>query len=508
MLNMSSSDKKINSTLLLIIVIYSVIQIFISKPDTLLNDWLSWRQADTQTIAINFLKSGSNIFYPQINWGGAGPGYVEAEFQLYTFLIAQLMKIFGVSEWPGVILSLIFIIITTLILFKTILYVSGNYESALLGSLVFLTSNDGVHLSTAIIPDSLSILFYSVGFYYFIRFTKEEKNSVLIISAIATSLAGLIKPLSLNLGIVQFLILFLSNRNLLKRVSVWISWLLILIIVGSYLFFSYNLYIQYGNTFGVIGGDQKFPTIKGLLVPIHYLKLIYMIVLWGLGPIGSLALIYLLIKRKFSYLEWSMLIANLIVVFVAMRYMVNQGFSPHYYIFMDFWGAFLVSKAYMELSLSIKSESKLKKYRFAVITLIILVFAFHIYHRTHPLGFHFDENVNETGYRLKEIAEPNSLIIVRSIASEKERAEWGNRINNYEDPRIFYITQLRGWVIPYDYKGTERVEEYFRQGAKYFVEPFDKPLDTNLEIWLQNNAIKIHSDEFGRIYKFVKHPEE
>src|SRR5262245_7697315 len=49
----------------------------------------TWRQADTASIAHNFVGS-YNLLYPQIHWGGSGPGYVETEFQLYPFIVALL----------------------------------------------------------------------------------------------------------------------------------------------------------------------------------------------------------------------------------------------------------------------------------------------------------------------------------------------------------------------------------------------------------------------------------
>jgi hypothetical protein len=59
---------------------------------TPLLDYHSWRQTDTAAIARNFYYNGFNIFYPQIDWGGTGPGYVEAEFQLVPFIIAIFYK--------------------------------------------------------------------------------------------------------------------------------------------------------------------------------------------------------------------------------------------------------------------------------------------------------------------------------------------------------------------------------------------------------------------------------
>src|SRR5688572_15459334 len=73
----------------------------ILRPGEIVTDWNSWRQADTQTIALNFARHSSSILLPQIQWGGDGPGYVEAEFQVYTKIVAVLMTVFGEAEWIG-----------------------------------------------------------------------------------------------------------------------------------------------------------------------------------------------------------------------------------------------------------------------------------------------------------------------------------------------------------------------------------------------------------------------
>ncbi len=122
-------------------------------------------------------------------------------------------------------------------------------------------------------PDALSVMFYSIGFYLFLKFIDEEKNIHLITFVLFTTLAGLVKPLALNLGIIQFFILLLGKKETLRNIKLWFGWLTVVLIVGSYMYFSYNLYLTFGNTFGVIGGEKKFPTLKGLTVLIHYPKL-------------------------------------------------------------------------------------------------------------------------------------------------------------------------------------------------------------------------------------------
>lgn len=488
--------------LYMVIFLWAVLQVSFAIPDSIVNDWLGWRQADTQTIARNFMQPGSNIFYPQINWGGNGPGYAETEFQLYTFIIAQIMKITGESVLSGQLLSLLFIALTAITLFYLFLFYSKDSIAALFGAVFFLVSNGAVHLSTSVQPDSLCVLFYVLALNYFLKYLEDQRNIHFAAWVIFSTLATLIKPLALNIGIIQFFIVLFIHKKLFKSFRLWAGWSFILIVTISYLLFSYNLFIKYGNTFGVLGGDSKFPTLKGLTVLIHYPKLFYMTVIWGLGPIGLLAFIYLMYKRKLIKLEWALVIGNAAAILIPMRYTVNSGFSPHYYIFAAVLGSWLAVLAF-NLFREFLSNYSIKKYLPVISILLLTVIYFsHLYMRINPSSIHYHPSVTNMGLKLKDIAKPNSLIVVRSIANERERPEWGNRINNYEDPRIFYLADKKGWVIPRDYQGHRLVEEYKNAGADYFIEPYKEPLDSSLESWLDKNSKLIFQSNDGRIYKF------
>lgn len=488
----------------MVILLWMILQISFAIPGSIVNDWMGWRQADTQTIARNFLKPGSNIFYPQINWGGTGPGFVESEFQLYTFIIAQIMKVTGESVLPGQLLSLLFIALTSIVTFFTYLYYFKNQYAALFGAAFFLVSNGAVHLSTSIQPDSLCILFYSLALFTFLKYLSDQKNSFFVLWILFSVLAALIKPLALNIGIIQFFIILFLHRHLLKSLKIWAAWLIIIAITGSYLIFSYNLYLKYGNTFGVLGGDSKFPTLKGLSVLINYPKLLYMMVLWGVGPIGLLSFVYLMYKKKIVSIEWALIIGNAAAILIPMRYTVNSGFSPHYYIFSALLGAWLATFAFQLFNERI-TNIKLHKYLPVIyIFTICTIYFSHLYMRMHPSRIHYHPRVTALGFELKNFVKPNSYAIIRSIANEKERPEWGNRVNNFEDPRIFYIANVKGWALPRDYKGYNRVKKFFELGANFYVEPYKDPIDQELNKWLKNNAELIHQDDNGRIYKFVK----
>lgn len=498
-------NKKTSFLFLSIIVfIWVLLQLTLAIPESIVNDWMGWRQADTQTIARNFMNEGSNIFYPQINWGGTGPGYVETEFQIYTFIIAKIMQVAGESVLPGQLLSLLFIVVTTIVLYYTLHHQFNSYSAALFGSIIFLISNGPVHLSTSVQPDSLCLLFYSLSLFTFLKYLSDNKDKFLWLTVLFTIIAGLVKPMALSIGIIQFLLVLFLNRSMLKSIKLWIGWLLVIVFVGSYLLFSYNLYLDYGNTFGVLGGDSKFPTLNGLLVPIHYAKLLYMIVLWGLGPVGFLAIVYLLFKRKLTKTDWALIIGNIAAILIPMRYTVNQGFSPHYYMFAALFGGWLSAKLYDEIIRN-QSFKFLKRYIIPVSgVIIVFLYSFHLYSRMHPLKIHLDPEVIRLGTVLTEMVNKDDLVIIRSIADERERSEWGNRINNFEDPRIFYMANVKGWALPLDNKGHSLIEEYFNKGAGYYVEPFSRKMDEERYSWLDSHGKVVFDSTIGRIYKLTK----
>jgi 4-amino-4-deoxy-L-arabinose transferase-like glycosyltransferase len=64
-------------------------------------DYHSWRQADTAAIARNYAANGYRLLYPQVDWGGLTPGYVESEFPLYAYSLALLYGLFGDHVWLG-----------------------------------------------------------------------------------------------------------------------------------------------------------------------------------------------------------------------------------------------------------------------------------------------------------------------------------------------------------------------------------------------------------------------
>ena len=59
-------------------------------------------------IAENFYRTGFNIFYPRVNWAGNTPGYVGTEFPLVPFIASMVYGVFGVHDWIGRSISVLF----------------------------------------------------------------------------------------------------------------------------------------------------------------------------------------------------------------------------------------------------------------------------------------------------------------------------------------------------------------------------------------------------------------
>jgi len=487
-----------NSLIIIFLISWSIIQFSFARPVYFIDDWNGWRQAATQSVARNLFRPDSSLFYPQINWGGNGPGYLESELQIYPAMIAIIMKFAGDVEWPGQLLSVIFIALTGLTLFKMLAREFGGYLS-LFGTIFFLTSCAPVHLSTSVQPDSLCLLFYTLGLAAFIRFVESETNKHLYLSAICMTLAALIKPTALNLGITQFIFILLAYPKLLHLKRLWASWIVILIIVGLYMAHAYLLYVTYGNTWGVLAGDSKFPELRNFFIPWLYMKLTYMTLIWGIGVFGTIAGLYILLVRKCLPIEWALILGNLAAVFVSWRYTSNRGYGAHYHMYTNILSTLLITHAGKQLLLSKKLQIKTL---YTILAFMITIqYGASLYYRRNPLRLHYHPDVTYTGRQLARIARPEDLVIVRSGSTSVSRELWGKRINNFQDPRIFYIAKVRGWSLPSDIMGSSRIKTLVRKGARYYVEPGSpRTNDPKLYHYLQSNSIIVHSSKRGRIY--------
>lgn len=491
-----------------IILIWVIVQFAYSRPDSICSDLLSWRQAETQNIARNFLLPDANLFYPRTNWGGDGPGYVEAEFQIYTYLIAQFMRFFGDVEWPGQVLNIFFMSLSAIVIYR-ILAQRFEEHAALFGMSVLLIGRSSIFISTSVQPDVLCFLFYTLGFSLFLSFVEGSGNKYLWFSALCTSIAALIKPTALQLGITEFFIVLFLYPQLFRKPMLWISWVVILIPVAVYYLHAHNLYVMYGNSFGVIsGGDAKFPPFRTLLIPWMYVKILWVSSIWGLGFLGAIAGLYLLLMRQIKSIEWSLIIGNAAMLILSMRYTSNQGAGPHYHILTLLLSAWLTAHTFQHVTRTLTSRLHHKIFVFSSISLVIILYLFQLNqrHNFNVPGREPQWHVLNVGNALARFVKENDLVVVRSRFPSLLPKRWGGKAMNFEEPRIFYLAKTRGWVVPKDLYGAEKIKDYVSRGARYYAEPDRvREDDPELYAWLNDNAEIVYRGQDGiheRIYFF------
>lgn len=163
-------------------------------------DHPNWRQGDEAAIARNFAERFFNPLYPQTNYDGPPPNYVELELQIVPFLAATLYKIFGVHEIFGRLLTIASSLgtVATLALFGRWLFNSALAGAA--AAFAYAIAPGAVYYGRTFTPDATMVFFLTAALYAGARMLVEDEALAWRRVAGATALlavAYLAKPVSL-----------------------------------------------------------------------------------------------------------------------------------------------------------------------------------------------------------------------------------------------------------------------------------------------------------------------
>ncbi len=138
-------------------------------------DHPGWRQGDTAAIARNFAQLQYNIMFPQTDYDGPPPNYVELELQIVPFLAATLYKLFGVHEIFGRLISLAFGVATI-----PLVGVFGRWlwRGALPGiaaAAAFAVLPGAWYYSHTFMPDTAMVFFTTAALYAGARWIVDDE---------------------------------------------------------------------------------------------------------------------------------------------------------------------------------------------------------------------------------------------------------------------------------------------------------------------------------------------
>jgi hypothetical protein len=223
------------------------------------------------------------------------------------------------------------------------------------------------------------------------------------------------------------------------------------------------LYLSSGNTFGLLsGGDSKFGTLADWLSAGFYLSLARLELKWVFaGPAALVAVLGLALALKRG--RPAMLLAG--VPTIALYYMIvgryaREEWGIQYHVFALPFAAlavgigceWLLGLAARRLGAAVVGVTML-----ALSATSAYVYADMLGQGTHPLVA-----CGETVARLVPRGE-------RIIVSSTSASRVGGVPNNYQEPVIFFYGDRSGWSLPADDHSPERVAEWHRAGARYFV---------------------------------------
>ena len=472
------------------LVLFCGLELVLRRSRSITDDWQGWRQADTQAIARNLAFEELDPLRPRIDWRGDGPGYVETELQIYATLIAVAMRAFGESEWPGQLVSLVSVALAAAILAATLARRFGRVAGY--GALLAVLSSQGVIVAgTSIQPDALAFLAFTIGFCAFADWLETEAKAQCAMWIVMTTIAALVKPTTLELGIAQAVLVLLTKRDALRRRWLFVGWAIVILATVAALVNARGLYLTYGNTFGILsGGDSKLPISSAALKPSTLLGLVRFFVVWGIGLPGAFALGYLLRRRRVGPEEKALLAGAAVLSIVALRY-VSGPWGTHYHLPHVVLGAWLVARMLHDVA---------QRWRYVGVVgiacaALLTARAIH-WVRTRPV-----EPESTLGRMLAESAKPGTLVVVRA-RSPRWDAEW-RTVNNFEDPRIFYLSRTHGWVLAHDDAGATRLADAAKRGARFYVNVRPLEPDTELQSWLAANAEIVALPPEGQIYRIT-----
>jgi hypothetical protein len=487
--------------LLALVTTWAVVGFFGLRPRSLVADWNGWRQADTQTIALNLAKPEGRLLYPQIAWGGDGTGYVEAELQLYTGLVAPVLRLVGPHEWPGQLVSLMLFAGSGMALGFLLLERFGLH-AALLGAFSFLSTRAALHLSTSVQPESLVVLLFVLAFGAFLRFEATSGSRFLILFALTGALAMMVKPSAAQIGVATFALVAFRSRHLLKSPRLWIAWLGMVSCLVAYLLFAREIFLVHGNTFGVLsGGDSKLPRLEHLLRPGLYVEAARVAVLWGLGPVAALVALVLGIRGRLAAEALALVPGAAAWTVLTLRYSSEETFGSHYSVLAGVIGGWCVAQAVRSLQ-----GSRWRHWGLGALALALVIqYATSAsVRRRHHEPDRGASCVIALAEATRGAVVPGDLIVVRAGTFAYDR--YWKTPNNYQDPRPFYLAGARGWVLGSDEDDATVLDRLRGRGARVYLEPDARFRTPAIDRWLESEARPIATTDCGRAFALPPRP--
>ena len=422
----------------------------------------AWRQSDTAAIARNFYENGFNFWYPQIDWGGSGPGYCETEFPIYSFLVAILYQLFGFHDATGRLFSIAWCLVGIVFLYQLAQDLFEE-QTAFWACVFYSILPLSVYYSRTVQPESMLMTCSILSIFYFRKWLRSAKSSPLLLSSFFLTIACLMKVLPLlYLGIPLIYLAFSHfGQKAWRQPQLWGYLIVPIISVVLWYAHAHQLFLTYGNTFGFSAATTDRYTYSILLTPYFWSEILVKVAVRHFAIVGFfifIAGLFHIKGRSATLLSIWLLSAALCWVLVPVTSVVHEYYLlpfmiPGVIVMGKACSVYLATNAHQNHSIKPLAERAIGV---GIILTFISSAAFY------NIDYIAKEN-SETSpifalaQQIKTSTAPNALVI----------ATTGN------DPTLLYLSHRKGWLVnPADLTPVRLVQN-MEQGADYLVGSFD-----------------------------------
>jgi len=451
MIKLLSKLKNNFATLAILLILVLGASLRTYKLSAPLADWHSWRQADTASVANEYVKHGIDLFHPKyldlssIPSGLDNPeGHRFVEFPFVNALHAYLASTFPqftLVEW-GRILAIFSSTLCILFIYLIMNHVSSPI-AALTAALVYATLPYNLFYGRVILPEPHLVLFSLISLYSFLHYWNTGKLGYWITSFLSLALALLLKPTSL---IILLPMGFYALTEFKKISSRLIPSLLLpaLALIPYYYWRKYVSQFPEGipaNAWLFNGNGIRF---KGAWFRWLFGDRIARLILgyWGLLPFGYSLLGLGRAKKELA------IVGGMLLGALAYMAIIATGNVQH-----DYYQIQIIPAIAMTLGVGVDYALSLHKSIFSKITaycVLITAYLLALALGWYDIRGYFNINnpaIVAAGQKIDQVTTPNALIIAPYQG----------------DTAFLFQTNRRGWPI-----GGE-IDKKIKMGASYYV---------------------------------------
>jgi 4-amino-4-deoxy-L-arabinose transferase-like glycosyltransferase len=446
-------------------------------------DHPGWRQGDTASIAKNFATLQYNILYPQTNYDGPPPNYVELELQIVPIIAATIYKIAGIHEIAGRLTGVAFSLGTVVVLAFFARWLFTDEIAGLLAALLFAIMPGSFFYARTFTPDTTMVFFMTCALYVTARMIVDDETWTMrqiILATALVALAFLAKPVSL-VALVPIGAL-LVERAVSGRTVPWVPITCILVIplallaaydraVASHAEWHWASRITTLHVLPALAASTRNAHALNLKFGL-FRQVLRMLTTTMIGPaltaFAILGFFFWPPSTRSRTLLWSWLVAGL-----AYTYVVVTVERVDYYMYLLLPLAALGGAGFLtRLTLAIVNRARNDVARYGAAALGLAALAAVVYQN-------------------RAIVKPyylyNKQVYINAVTLDATLAPGALIVMGHYDPSVLYYIGRYGWEEdPYLWTPFDE-QSAIRKGARYFINIEKNRFNRNLELcaWMQ-----------------------